>query len=119
MFGAGTAEADVDSAVIRGMKSANASAVGSSAPFEFKAVAGDTKVVFAYPKALTTNTPKFEIFTMAWGETSGFVSSEVEVADARGTNEDGTLNNAMTYTVWTYTPAGAFAAAETKYRAYF
>lgn len=119
MFGAGTAEATVDSAVIRGMASATASAVGSSAPFEFKAVAGDTKVVFAYPKALTTSAPKFEIFTMAWGETSGFVSSEVEVADARGTNEDGTLNNAITYTVWTYTPAGAFASAETKYRAYF
>lgn len=119
MFGAGTAESTVDSAVIRGMKNANASAVGSSAPFEFKAVAGDTKVVFAYPKALTTKTPKFEIFTMAWGETSGFVSSEVEVADARGTNDDGTLNNAMTYTVWTYTPAGAFAAVETKYRVYF
>ena len=119
MFGAGTAETTVDSAVIRDMKSATASAVGSSAPFEFKAVAGDTKVVFAYPKVLTTKTPKFEIFTMAWGETSGFVSSEVEVADARGTNEDGTLNNAMTYTVWTYTPAGAFAAAETKYRVYF
>lgn len=119
MFGNGTSEATVDSDVIRKMKSANASAVGSSAPFEFSAVAGDTKVVFAYPKAMTTKTPKFEIFTMAWGETSGFVSSEVEVADARGTNEDGTLNNAMTYTVWTYTPAGAFAAAETKYRAYF
>ena len=119
MFGAGTAETDVNSAVIRGMKSATASAVGSSAPFEFKAVSGDTKVVFAYPKALTTKTPKFEIFTMAWGATEGFVSSEVEVADARGTNEDGSLNNAMTYTVWTYTPAGAFAAAETKYRVYF
>lgn len=119
MFGAGTAEETVDSAVIRGMKSANASAVDSTVPFEFKAVAGDTKVVFAYPKALTTKTPKFEIFTMAWGSTSGFVSSEVEVADARGTNEDGTLNNAMTYTVWTYTPAGAFAAEETKYRVYF
>jgi len=119
MFGAGTSEATVDSAIIRGMTSATATAVTSTAPFEFRAVAGDTKVVFAYPKALTTKTPKFEIFTMAWGETSGFESSEVEVADARGTNEDGTLNNAMTYTVWTYTPAGAFAAAETKYRAYF
>lgn len=119
MFGNGTSKDAVDSAVIRGMKSATASAVASSAPFEFKAVAGDTKVIFAYPKAMTTKAPKFEIFTMAWGETSGFVSSEVEVADARGTNEDGTLNNAMTYTVWTYTPAGAFAAAETKYRVYF
>ena len=119
MFGGGTSEAVVDSAVIRGEKSATASAIASSAPFEFAAVAGDTKVIFAYPKALTTKTPKFEIFTMAWGETSGFVSSEVEVADARGANEDGTLNNPMVYTVWTYTPAGAFAAAETKYRVYF
>ena len=119
MFGGGTAATTVDSAVIRGMKDATASAVASSAPFEFKAMAGDTKVVFAYPKALTTKTPKFEIFTMAWGATEGFVSSEVQVADARGTNEDGSLNNAMTYTVWTYTPAGAFAAAETKYRVYF
>lgn len=119
MFGGGSSEATVDSAEIRSMKSATASAVASSAPFEFTAVAGDTKVVFAYPKALTTKTPKFEIFTMAWGATEGFVSSEVQVADARGTNEDGTLNNAMTYTVWTYTPAGAFAAAETKYRVYF
>lgn len=119
MFGAGSSEETVDSAEIRSMKSANASAVGSGSPFEFSAVAGDTKVVFAYPKALTTKTPKFEIFTMAWGATEGFVSSEVQVADARGTNEDGTLNNPMTYTVWTYTPAGAFAAAETKYRVYF
>lgn len=119
MFGGGTSEATVDSAVIRGMKSATASAIGSSAPFEFSAVAGDGKIIFAYPKALTTKTPKFEIFTMAWGSTEGFVSSEVNVADARGTNEDGTLNNAMTYTVWTYAPAGGFVAAETKYRAYF
>jgi hypothetical protein len=119
MFGAGTAEETVDSAVIRGMGSATASAIASSAPFEFKAVAGDTKVVFAYPKALTTKEPQFEIFTMAWGATEGFESSEVQVADARGTNEDGSLNNPMTYKVWTYTPAGAFAAAETKYRVYF
>lgn len=119
MFGKGTTAATLDSATIRGMKSANASAVASTAPFEFAAVAGDTKVVFAYPKAMTTATPKFEIFTMAWGATEGFTSSEVQVADARGTNEDGTLNNAMTYTVWTYAPAGGFAAAETKYRVYF
>lgn len=119
MFGGGSTEATVDSAEIRSMKSATASAVGSGSPFQFSAVAGDTKVVFAYPKALTTKTPKFEIFTMAWGATEGFVSSEVSVADARGTNDDGTLNNPMTYTVWTYTPAGAFAATETKYRVYF
>lgn len=119
MFGAGTAEESLYSAAIRSMKSANASVVSSSAPFEFTASAGDVKVVFAYPKALTTKTPKFEIFTMAWGATEGFVSSEIQVADARGTNEDGSLNNPMTYTVWTYTPAGPFAAAETKYRVYF
>lgn len=119
MFGGGTS-ADLDSAVVRGLKkSANASAVGSSAPFEFAAVAGDSKVVFAYPKAMTTKTPKFEIFTMAWGATEGFTSTEIAVADARGTNEDGSLNNAMTYIVWTYAPAGGFVASETKYRAYF
>lgn len=119
MFGAGSNAETLDSAEIRSMKSANASVVGSSAPFVFTAVAGDTKVVFAYPKAMTTKTPKFEIFTMAWGATEGFTSSEIQVADARGTNDDGTLNNPMTYTVWTYAPAGGFAAAETKYRAYF
>lgn len=119
MFGGGTSAETVDSAVVRDMKSANASAIGSSAPFEFIAVAGDDKVVFCYPKAMTTKTPTFEIFTMAWGETSGFVSSEISVADARGTNEDGSLNNAMVYTVWTYAPVGGFAASETKYRAYF
>ena len=119
MFGGGSSAETVDSAEVRAKKSATASAVGSSAPFEFSAVAGDGKIIFAYPKVLTTKTPKFEIFTMAWGATEGFVSSEVQVADARGTNADGTLNNAMTYTVWTYAPAGGFAAAETKYRAYF
>lgn len=119
MFGGGSTKDTVDSAEIRSKKSANASAVGSGSPFQFSAVAGDKKVIFAYPKALTTKTPKFEIFTMAWGSTEGFVSSEVQVADARGTNDDGTLNNAMTYLVWTYTPAGAFDATETKYRVYF
>ena len=119
MFGAGSNAETLDSAEIRSMKSTNASVVGSSAPFVFTAVAGDTKVVFAYPKAMTTKTPKFEIFTMAWGATEGFTSSEIQVADARGTNDDSTLNNPMTYTVWTYAPAGGFAAAETKYRAYF
>lgn len=119
MFGGG-ASAAPDSATIRNFAAkANATVVSSSAPFEFKAVAGDGRVVFAYPKALTTKTPKFEIFTMAWGATEGFTSSEVSVADARGANEDGTLNNPMTYTVWSYAPAGGFVAEETKYRAYF
>ena len=112
MFGGGTSAATLTSADVRGEKSATASVVGSSAPFEFSAVAGDAKIFFAYPKALTTKTPKFEIFTMAWGETSGFTTSEVSVADASG-------NNAITYTVYTYAPAGGFVAAETKYRVYF
>ena len=48
------------------------------------AAKGSTKVVFAYPSSWTTKTPNFEIFTMAWGSTSGFVESTAQVADYRG-----------------------------------
>lgn len=114
MFGGGTT-AGLTSAVIRGLAAgASANARASSNPFEFKASKGDIKVVFAYPTALTTKTPKFQMFTMNWGDTIGFVSSKINVADARGGE-----NGLMEYTVWTYTPAGAFTADETKYRVYF
>lgn len=114
MFGGGSTAETITSADIRSKASAQASARNSSNPFEFKAVLNDTKVIFAYPKAMTAKTPKFQIFTMAWGDTTGFVSSEVDVADARG-GEKGL----MTYTIWTFTPAGPYTADETKYRVYF
>jgi hypothetical protein len=123
MFGGATTEATLTSAVIRDLAAnARASVVNGSNDdnyFYFTANEGDTKAVFAYPKSLTSKTPKFEMKTMSWGAFEGFTSSEVSVADKRGTNADGTLNNAAVYTVWTYTPVAPFDAAETPFRVCF
>ena len=111
MFAGGTTAADVDSALIRGL---GASAKASTSSFEFKANVGDTKLVFAYPSSLTTADPKFEYFTMAWESVGGFTKlGTIKVADARGGE-----NGLKDYTVYTYTPAAAYAA-ETKYRVSF
>ncbi len=111
MFAGGTTAANIDSALIRGLGS-NASA--STSIFEFKANVGDTKLVFAYPSSLTTKEPKFEYFTMAWESVGGFVKADnIQVADVRGGS-----NGLKEYTVYTYTPAAAYAA-ETKYRVSF
>lgn len=111
MFAGGTTAANVDSALIRGL---GANAKASTSSFEFKANVGDTKLVFAYPSNLSTNDPKFEYFTMAWESVGGFTKlGTVKVADARGGE-----NGLKDYTVYTYTPAAAYAA-ETKYRVSF
>lgn len=121
MFGGATTEATLTSAIIRGLAANERASVvtGSSETdyFYFTANEGDTKAVFAYPKSLTSKTPKFEMKTMSWGAFEGFTSSEVSVADKRGTNDDGTLNNPTTYTVWTL--AASFDAAETPFRVCF
>lgn len=123
MFGGATTEATLTSAIIRGLAANERASVvnGSSEDnyFYFTANEGDTKAVFAYPKSLTSKTPKFEMKTMSWGAFEGFTSSEVSVADKRGTNSDGTLNNAAVYTVWTLTPTSPFDAAETPFRVCF
>lgn len=111
MFAGGTTASDIDSALIRGLGS---NAKSSTSGMEFKANVGDTKVVFAYPTNLTTKTPKFEYFTMAWESVGGFTKlGTVEVADARGGE-----NGLKEYTVYTYTPAAPYAA-ETKYKVSF
>lgn len=111
MFAGGTTASDINSALIRGLGS---NAKSSTSGMEFKANVGDTKVVFAYPSSLTTKTPKFEYFTMAWESVGGFTKlGTVEVADARGGE-----NGLKEYTVYTYTPAAPYAA-ETKYKVSF
>lgn len=111
MFAGGTTASNIDSALIRGL---GANKKASTAQFEFKANVGDTKLVFAYPTALTTKTPNFEYFTMAWESVGGFTKlGTVEVADARGGE-----NGLKEYTVYTYTPAAPYAA-ETKYKVSF
>lgn len=111
MFAGGTTAATIDSALIRGL---GANAKASTSSFEFKANVGDTKLVFAYPSSLSTKEPKFEYFTMAWESVGGFTKlGTIKVADARGGE-----NGLKDYTVYTYTPAAAYAA-ETKYRVSF
>ena len=111
MFAGGTTATVIDSALIRGL---GANAKADTAEFEFLANVGDTKLVFAYPSALTTAEPKFEYFTMAWEPVGGFVKGDdIQVADARGGE-----NGLKTYTVYTYTPAAAYAA-DTRYKVSF
>jgi hypothetical protein len=119
MFAGGVVDKDaaITSAVIRGLSTG----VKASAPttaetgIEFKALTGDTKVILAYPASLTTKAPKFEYFTLSWGPFSGFEAEEstIKVADKRGGE-----NGLKEYTVYTYTPTGAFEA-DTKFRVYF
>ncbi len=119
IFGGGTTAADINSANIRAL--AQLKKTSDSVPttsggkgIVFNAAQGSTKVVFAYPSSWTTKTPKFEIFTMAWGATEGFEKSAVNVADARGGE-----NGLKEYTVYTYTPATPLAAENTQYCVYF
>jgi hypothetical protein len=119
IFGGGTTAATIDSTAIRALAKDHKSnetvpTTNGGTGFKFSAAKGATKVIFAYPADWTTKTPKFEIFTMAWGGTEGFVKSTVQVADYRG----GT-NGLKDYTVYTYTPAGPLSADNTEYCVYF
>ena len=119
IFGGGTTAATVDSTAIRALgkvKQSNEAVptTNGGTGIVFSAAKGATKVVFAYPSSWTTKTPKFEIFTMAWGATEGFVKSTVNVADYRGGE-----NGLKEYTVYTYTPATPLAADNTDYCVYF
>ena len=114
MFAGGVVDKDaaITSAVIRGL---GTGVKATTSATEFKALVGDTKLIFAYPKSLTTKTPKFEYFTMSWEGFSGFevAASTVQVADKRGGE-----NGLKEYVVYTYTPTGAFES-ETKFRVSF
>ena len=114
MFAGGVVNKDaaITSTVIRGL---GTGVKATTSATEFKALVGDTKLIFAYPKSLTTKTPKFEYFTMSWEGFSGFeaAASTVQVADKRGDE-----NGLKEYVVYTYTPTGAFES-ETKFRVSF
>ena len=119
IFGGGTTAETLNSAAIRALaqlkkSSESVPTTAGGKGIVFNAAKGSTKVVFAYPSSWTTKTPKFEIFTMAWGATEGFVESTVEVADYRGGE-----NGLKEYKVYTYTPATPLAADNTQYCVYF
>lgn len=114
MFAGGVtdAAAEVNSALIRGLGTGTKAVTTAT---EFKANVGDTKLYFAYPSTLSTKEPTFEYFTMSWEGFAGFTkrSTTVNVADVRGGE-----NGLKAYTVYEYTPAGAFES-ETKFRVSF
>lgn len=114
MFAGGVtdAAAEITSDVIRGLSTG---VQATTAATEFAAKVGDTKLIFAYPSTLSTKEPTFEYFTMSWESFAGFTkqTTTVNVADARGGE-----NGLKAYTVYTYTPTGAFEAG-TKFRVTF
>lgn len=119
IFAGGSTAAALTSADIRALakvKKSNETVPTTSGGkgIKFNAVKGSTKVVFAYPSTWTTKTPNFEIFTMAWGATSGFEKTTIQVADARGGE-----NGLTEYNVYIYTPATPLAADNTEYCVYF
>lgn len=121
-FAGGTNAATLNSAVIRSMtakKQSKTSMDSQGEALEFTAAAGTTKVFFAYP-ATWTGTPYFEMFGLAWAQNTSIVAKDnVQVADYRGTNEDGTLNGAVAYKVYCWELDTPLQAASTQFRVWF
>ena len=100
-------------------KNSKASMDSQSEALTFSAAAGTTKIFFAYPSTWT-GTPYFEMFGLAWAQNSNFVEkSNIEVADYRGTNEDGTLNGAVDYKLYAWELDTPLAAENTDFRVWF
>ena len=120
MFAGGTTADTVDSKVVRAFTAKkNSKPTTESAALEFTAEGGTTKVICAFPNGWT-GTPYFEMFGLAWAENSNFKAKDnINVADARGTNEDGTLNGAMAYKVYAWELETPLEAETTKFRVYF
>lgn len=121
-FAGGTTAATIDSAIARSMsakKSSKGSMDSESEALEFTVAAGATKVFFTYP-ATWTGTPYFEMFGLAWGENTNIVAKDnIQVADYRGSNEDGTLNGAVAYKLYAWELDTPLQAESTKFRVWF
>lgn len=105
----------INNANLRELLTTSGKQASTSGNYEFTAKTGDEKLIFIYPQALTSKTPKFEYFTMSWETFDGFnvLEDYVEVSDFRGGE-----NGLKDYVVYVYEPAGAFKA-DTKYRVSF
>lgn len=119
-FAGGTSAAAIDSAVVRSMSAKQSSRPTSeSTALNFSAAAGTTKVFFAYPSSWT-GTPYFEMFGLAWAANSNFVAKDnIQVADYRGSNEDGSLNGATAYKLYAWELDTPLAAENTDFRVWF
>lgn len=124
-FAGGSAVASLDSATIRAAsatKNSFASVDSQAEALEFTAAQGATKVFFAYPSTWSVGTkkPYFEMFGLAWGENTDIVAKDdIQVADARGTAEDGTLQGAVAYKLYCWELDTPLQAESTKFRVWF
>lgn len=119
-FAGGTSAETIDSNVVRSMSAKkNSRPTSEGTAITFSAAAGATKVFFAYP-ATWGGTPYFEMFGLAWAENINFVAKEnVQVADARGSNPDGSLNGAVAYKLYAWELDTPLAAENTNFRVWF
>ena len=121
-FAGGTTASTIDSKVVRSMtakKSSKASMDSEGEALEFTAAAGATKVFFTYPSTWT-GTPYFEMFGLAWAENTDLKAKDnIQVADYRGSNEDGTLNGATAYKLYCWELDTPLQAESTKFRVWF
>lgn len=121
-FAGGTTASAIDSKVVRSMtakKSSKASMDSEGEALEFTVAAGATKVFFAYPSTWT-GTPYFEMFGLAWAENTDLKAKDnIQVADYRGSNEDGTLNGATAYKLYCWELDTPLQAESTKFRVWF
>lgn len=88
--------------------------------FVFSAFEGDSKIFFAYPSSWTNKTPYFEMFGITWSKNEEFIlNNEVQVADYRGSNPDGSLNGPAPYKLYLWELDEPLSAEETKFRVWF
>lgn len=81
--------------------------------FNINIAIGQQYIVFAYPSSLRDVNQVMYVETNDTGMAESFTKKLVEIADARGTNEDGTLNGGKEYKVYSYAMAAPAAAAMT------
>lgn len=120
MFAGGTT-AELTSEIIRGFSAkANSKPNSEASSLNFVAEQGSTKIVCAFP-GNWTGTPYVEMYGLSWGENSKFAlkNSTILVADARGSNQDGTLNGAIDYKIYIWELEEPLKAEETKFRIWF
>jgi hypothetical protein len=74
---------------------------------------GQQYILFAYPATLRDVNQVMYVETNDTGMAESFTKTLVDIADARGTNEDGSLNGPMSYKVYSYAMAAPAAAKMT------
>ena len=97
-------------------------AEGSPTWFEFTAEKGTTEVVFAYPEGVSTKTPTFQMFGLAWADNSNFEArTDVKVADKREQYDEaqGKYLGEKTYKIYSWKLDTPLEADLTKFRVAF